>query len=402
MGSGYKKSFEVPFGPLKLVIFVAWTVFNQLGHFIPQAHSLVEYRITLKGRDINQPPPNSFEYYTSLHSDISSSFLVSTIPSTNMPHAETPEPTISGVPLFVNDGLLSPSEVLPLRVSHPSEPLDTLRARFDADGHLLLRGLLPRDDVQRARKAYFDALAHTGVLKPDTPAVEGRFDDAKPASDFPGLGAGQDTAGANGRPGSSETAAAFIDAAFEQHTAPWYWSEDGTGFAQHPVLRRFVEEFTGWGGERTAPVKRTLLRNNTPGNKAIGVHYDQTFMRYGEPTSVTAWVPIGDVSLEGGGLIYLEDGERLGAEIEDEFSRKAREAGMTEEEMRYAFNANMLATGFLCDGPKEFGRKYGKRWFVGPYEAGDVVLHKAHAVSALVCVDTGVSQGQHRKYGFMS
>lgn len=302
-----------------------------------------------------------------------------------MPHAESPppavEPTLSGVPLYVNDGLLAPSEVLPLRPSRPDEPLEELRARYAADGYLLLKGLLPREDVLRAREAYFQSLAHTGVLKPDTPAAEGRFDDVRPARDYPGLGAGQDTGGANGRPGSSETAAAFIDAAFQQHTAAWYWSEDGTGFAQHPALRAFVERFSGWGPERTKPVKRTLLRNNTPGNKAIGVHYDQLFMRYGEPTSVTAWVPIGDVSLEGGGLIYLEDGEALGAEIEADFSVKAKEAGMTEEETRNAFNANMLETGFLCDGPGEFGRKYGKRWLVSAYEAGDVVLHRAHAVS---------------------
>lgn len=322
-----------------------------------------------------------------------------------MPHAEPspttaatsppPPPTIAGVPLYVNDGLLDASEVLPLRASRPDEPLDELRARYEADGYLLLRGLLPRDDVLRAREAYFEALAHTGVLRPGTAAVEGRFDDARDAADYPGLGAGQGE-------GTSETAAAFIEAALRQHTAPWYWSAEGgegdaegegegegegqgaqksKGFAQHADLRAFVARFTGWGSGRTTAVKRTLLRNNTPGNKAIGVHYDQTFMRYGEPTSVTAWVPIGDVGLEGGGLIYLEGGEALGAEIEADFTRKAAAAGMTEEETRYAFNANMLQTGFLCEGPREFGRRYGKRWLVGAYEAGDVVLHRAHAVS---------------------
>lgn len=38
------------------------------------------------------------------------------------------------------------------------------------------------------------------------------------------------------------------------------------------------------------------------------VHYDQIFLRYGDPTSVTAWVPMGDIKLNGGGLIYLENG----------------------------------------------------------------------------------------------
>ena len=60
--------------------------------------------------------------------------------------------------------------------------------------------------------------------------------------------------------------------------------------------------------QHTLPLQRTLLRNNTPGNKAIGVHYDQIFLRHGEPTSVTAWVPIGDVGIQGGGLIYMEKG----------------------------------------------------------------------------------------------
>lgn len=48
--------------------------------------------------------------------------------------------------------------------------------------------------------------------------------------------------------------------------------------------------------------------------------------------------------------------------------------------MLYAFNQHMLSSGMLTDGPGEFGRNHGKRWLVTAYEAGDVVLHKAHAV----------------------
>ncbi|KAI9901299.1 hypothetical protein N3K66_003116 [Trichothecium roseum] len=298
-----------------------------------------------------------------------------------MPHAYEDEPTICGVPLKVNDDLLKPSEVALLHQSSPSEPLEDLRARYERDGYLLVKGLLPREDVLAAREAYFKGMSPSGVLKQGSDPVEGIFNpDAAPA-DYPGIGAGSVK---NSRPGDTEKSAVFAELALEQHTAPWYaGSEDSgeRGFANHPALKEFVAKFTKWGDD-TLPVKRSLLRNNTPGNKAIGVHYDQTFMRHGEPTSVTAWVPIGDVRLDGGGLIYLDQGEQLGAEIEQDFSRKAREAGLSEEETKNAFNSNMMASGFLCDGPAEFGRRYGRKWLVTEYEAGDVVFHSPHMIHA--------------------
>lgn len=51
--------------------------------------------------------------------------------------------------------------------------------------------------------------------------------------------------------------------------------------------------------------------------------------------------------------------------------------------MKYAFNQNMMTTGFLADGPRDFAQKYGGRWFATAYEAGDVALHKAHAVRTI-------------------
>jgi phytanoyl-CoA hydroxylase len=296
-----------------------------------------------------------------------------------MPHAQSATPTIDNVELHVNDDLLAPTEVSKLQPSYPNEPLDVLYQRYITNGYLLVKGLLPRDDVLAAREAYFKSMAPSDVLKPGTEPVDGIFNDIADPADYPGIGAGS---GKNSKPGETNKSEVFVNAALKAHTEPWYsGSEDGSvrGFCNHPALKDFVARLTGWG-DSTLPVRRTLLRNNTPGNKAIGVHYDQSFMRYGEPTAVTAWVPMGDIKLDGGGLIYLEGSEALGAEIENDFAKKAKEAGMSDEEMRNAFNSNMMSTGFLSDGPADFGRQHGRKWLVSEYEAGDVVFHTPHMV----------------------
>jgi phytanoyl-CoA hydroxylase len=221
-----------------------------------------------------------------------------------MPHALSPEegvPSLHGEKLFVNDGLLRPDQVGELRQSPADMPMEELRRRYNQDGYVLLKGLLPREDVLKAREEYFKMLSPSGVLKPGSQPVDGIFDSAKEAADFPGIGAG--AAGGNGRPGA-ETAEKFVDLALQAHYADWYKET----FCKHPVLKDFIARMTGWGDD-TLAIRRSLLRNNTPGNKAIGVHYDQIFLRHGEPTSVTAWIPVGDIGLTGGGLIYLENGK---------------------------------------------------------------------------------------------
>ncbi|KYG41027.1 hypothetical protein M433DRAFT_8282 [Acidomyces richmondensis BFW] len=286
--------------------------------------------------------------------------------ATNVNSDEYPE-------LYVNDGKLEQWQIGSLRQSTLNLPLEELRQRFEEDGYLFVKGLLPRDDVIKTRKRYFEFLAPTGVLKPDTQPVKGIFDDSKDPLQFPGIGAG--AAGGNGHPGNH--AAVFVDRALQAHYQDWY-TED---FCKHPALADFVARLTGWG-TNTHAYTRTLLRNNVPKNKAIGVHYDQIFLRYGEPTSVTAWVPIGDISLLGGGLIYLEKGHALGIEQEKAFTAKAKETGLTEEQAKSAFNQNMLSTGLLSEGPREFSKRFGRKWLVTPYEAGDVVLHNPFAIHA--------------------
>ncbi|CAO2648600.1 Nn.00g078670.m01.CDS01 [Neocucurbitaria sp. VM-36] len=263
-----------------------------------------------------------------------------------MPHALSPDrdvPTCNDEKLFVNDGLLRPGQVGQLIESSTDLPIDELLRRYNEDGYVYPKSLLLRADVLKAREEYFKMLS------------------SRIPSDFPGIGAG--AAGGNGKPGAS-TAENFVDLALEAHYASWYKET----FCKHPVLKDFISRMTGWGDNILA-VRRSLLRNNTPGNKAIGVHYDQIFLRHGEPTSVTAWIPMGDVSLTGGGLIYLENGElftqqghTLGREVEAGFTRKARERGLNDEETKNAFNQNMLSTGLLADGPREYSDTFNRRW----------------------------------------
>jgi phytanoyl-CoA hydroxylase len=221
---------------------------------------------------------------------------------------ETPlseKPTIDGVPLYVNDGLLAPDEVKPLRPSYPSEPLEELCKRYAEDGYVFLKGLLPREDVNSARGCYFQRLQPCGVIDPDSDPREGIFNASGAVADYPGVG----VEAGSGAPATSNEEL-FTELALKAHTDEWYiGSPDGKvpGLVNHPKLLQFVADFTGWG-DKTLAIRRTLLRNNTPGNKAIGVHYDQIFLRHGEPSVLTAWVPIGDIALDGGGLIYLQDG----------------------------------------------------------------------------------------------
>ncbi|KAF4447163.1 phytanoyl-CoA hydroxylase [Fusarium austroafricanum] len=270
---------------------------------------------------------------------------------------------------LVNDGLLGSNMIGQLKKSYPDESIEELKARYGQDGYLFIKGLLPRSDVLDCREAYFKFLSPSGVLQPNSDPVEGIFDPDNKGVDYPSIGAGP-FGKEQINPGS------FASLAEQAHAENFYLE-----FSRHPALREFVSNLKGWG-DKTKLLPRSLLRNNTPHNNAIGVHYDQSFLRYGEPTSVTAWVPIGDISLQGGGLIYLEGSETLGQSIEEAFNRKAREGGMTEEERIDAFNKNMMSNGFLELGPIKFLKDNGGKWLLTEYEAGDVVFHKPHMIHA--------------------
>ncbi|TVY55678.1 hypothetical protein LCER1_G004690 [Lachnellula cervina] len=286
-----------------------------------------------------------------------------------MPYLETQ------VPLFVNDGQLKPQNIEYLKPTTPDTPIEEIRRRYNEDGYVYMKGVLPREDILKVREEYFRLLSPSGVLKPGTAPVDGIFNPTGDSLDYPAFGAGH-YAGPNQGPGA-ERSAKYLELGLQAHREAWFKEM----LCHHPALLGFADRLTGWG-EDTVVLQRALLRNNTPGNKAIGVHYDQIFLRHGEDSVLTAWIPIGDTKANGGGLIYLEKSNSLGIEMEKDFTDKAKASGMTEKEAESAFNRNMMTGGMLSQEPVEFGEHYKRKWLVADYEAGDAVFHNAYCIHA--------------------
>ena len=205
-------------------------------------------------------------------------------------------------------------------------------------------------------------MAPTGLLLPNTSPREGIFNSTLDPLVHQGVG---------GTPEQSS-----IELLNSAHATSVYQK-----FLTHPELRGFVREFMKW--EQEILVKRALLRHNCPGSLSTGIHYDQIYLRAGEPEFLTAWVPIGDCAATGGGLMYLENSGELGKSIEKNFTENAKL--LSPEDRISAFNANMAAGGFISQDADEFSRNEAEgklRWLVGDYEAGDVVFHTPWMIHA--------------------
>ena len=196
----------------------------------------------------------------------------------------------------VADGILAPHEYGFLLPSDPGLPIETLRERFTKDGYLYLKGLLPREHALKARDAYFRLLSPSGILKSGRDPVDGIFDEKNDLSNFGGLSSKTTDL----EKPKSDQSAIFSKLTAEAHTESWY-TED---FSKHPTLPSIIARLTGWTDVRL--FQRSLFRCNIPFTKPIGVHYDQIFLRQGDITNITAWCVMGDIKVNGGGLMYLD------------------------------------------------------------------------------------------------
>ncbi|KAI9726182.1 MAG: hypothetical protein M1828_001855 [Chrysothrix sp. TS-e1954] len=242
-------------------------------------------------------------------------------------------------------------------------PVKEIRHRFESDGYVWMKNVIPREDVLDMREHYFEHMSPTGILKPGTSPRDGIFNPDVDPLKHSGVG-GSDL----------PEDILKVTKLTEAHAQPVYQA-----FLEHPQLRQFIRDFMGW--EKEMMVVRNLLRHNVPNGLSTGVHYDKIFLRGGDAEFLTAWIPIGDVSAAGGGLTYLENSTKLGQSIEASFLEASKD--FTPEERVTAFNKNMMRDGQLSHNLEEWGRDVmpeGRKWLVANYEAGDVVFHNPYFI----------------------
>ena len=266
-------------------------------------------------------------------------------------------PTTLHTPLTSNGYTLSldPARLGWLTPSDPHAPMSALQEQFEAQGYLWLKGILDRGRVLDFRRRYFEALRDTGLIAPGSDPAEGLYS------------------------GSSERTNLTRKLLVE--IVRWSAYE---AFCLMDPIWQFYEAFLA------GPVylhKRKLIRHVRPGDRnSTGAHYDLVYLRGGTDTVCTNWIPIGDIPVTMGGLVYLEHSHRFGREQEAAFA--ARNAELPPEEQINAFNKNMGETGWLTKDLPALADRLNTRWLAADYEAGDMVVHGAYTIHAATTNDS--------------
>ncbi len=256
--------------------------------------------------------------------------------------------TVYDQPITSNTFTLSgfPERLGRLIPTDPNQPREALLAQYRSQGYLWLKGILDYEQVMDFRRRYFEAFVQVGLIEAHTDPVDGIYSGT-------GKGSVQKILG---------------------EIVQWASYES---FCLAPEIWQFYEKLLG------GPVylhKRKLIRATTPDDSCTGAHYDLTYLRAGTDRVCTSWIPIGDIPVDMGGLIYLEGSDALGRQLEAEFS--AKNAHMLPEERMSAYNKNMNESGWLTKDLPSLADRLNSRWLIADYEAGDMVIHSPYMIHA--------------------
>lgn len=234
----------------------------------------------------------------------------------------------------------------------PTDPAIGVKAigeLYRAQGYVWLKQFLSRTDVVDFRGWVFSHLTEAGLLQP--------------GSD-PRLGI------ASATPHDRKLA--------DRRLMSLVRSTAYEGFCTQPRLSAFMDTFVGG---LSYLHKRKIMRFTQPGTDvATPAHYDLVYLRGGTSRVVTAWIPIGDISVDMGGLVYLEGSHAIGLKMEEEFRRQNAE--LSPEEAISAYNRNMTEGGWVSKDLPDMAERFDTRWLVADYEAGDVMLHSPFMIHA--------------------
>jgi ectoine hydroxylase-related dioxygenase (phytanoyl-CoA dioxygenase family) len=210
-----------------------------------------------------------------------------------------------------------------------------LRARMEEDGYLLLRGLLDRQAVLRARQRILEYMAEQEALVPGTPVLEGVM--ANSAVHVQMMG----------RKGI--THCPEVRAVLESRAMFEFYES----FFNEPALTFDYKWLRGVGHE-----------------EYTSAHMDIVYMGRGSNRLFTCWVPFGDIPIEQGTLAMVPGSHRSPA-----FERMRQTYGRMDVDRD-------RIEGWFTKDPLEITEKFGGRWATTNFRAGDVITFGMYLVHA--------------------
>ena len=263
-----------------------------------------------------------------------------TVPPLRLPHQ----------PLVSNGYALSsaPNRLGALTSSPATLSIQAVRQLLQSQGYVWFKGFFERAEILAFRRRFFDAFEQVGLIRSGSDPQQGLF---------------------SGHDDTRLTQKILMEfvrtAAYE-------------AFCLHPKLWQFYDTYF----ESPSYLhKRKIVRYMPPGNTSTTpAHYDLVYLRGGTDKVVSSWIPLGDTTIEMGGLVYLEGSDALGRKMEADFS--ARNGNLSPAERISAYNKNMTEGGWVGKDLGAMAERFNARWLITDYEAGDMVIHSPYMIHA--------------------
>ncbi len=214
------------------------------------------------------------------------------------------------------------------------DPL-ALRARFNEDGYLFMRGLIDPRKVQHARETILHYMAEHEGLEPGSRPLDGV------------MGQYGKSVGMMGRRGITHCEA--VRAVLEAPELFDFYSR----FFDEPVTTYDFKWLRAVGHE-----------------EFTGAHYDVVYMGRGTDRLMTCWVPLGDIDIEQGVLAICE-----GSHNAPGFEKLRRTYGRMDVDRD-------RVEGWFSRDMKEIVSRFGGRWKTASFRAGDILTFGMYTLHA--------------------
>lgn len=222
---------------------------------------------------------------------------------------------------------------------------EELRRRMQEDGYLYLPALINPETVWQARQEIADSLAAEGCLEAGYPVLD-----------------------CFAKPG--------LKMSFRPDLA-----------TQSPTLKQLLysgpmmEFYQVFLSGDVRHFDYTWLRAVAPG-RGTYPHCDIVYMGRGTHQLYTSWTPLGDISLEMGGLMILEQSHQIET-IKNRYGRMDVDSYCSNHKTAQLYaSGEKWWNGALSKNPVSLRTRYGGRWLTNEFKAGDVLIFSMFTVHA--------------------